>query len=75
MDKNGAYLLMTNAIILIIAVIGATSLPFKVGKWIAGKKEMLWNGIVKMAFVAACLFLSITYLISDTFNPFLYFRF
>lgn len=68
------YLLVSNAVLLILLAIGCTRVPKTFGKWLCGKNEIL-SGILQALFTAAVFILSIAYLVNGTYNPFLYFRF
>ena len=68
------YLLASNVILLVIMVIGCTSLPKRLAaKW--AKKDGIAISLCMSAYVAVILLLSIAYLVNGTYNPFLYFRF
>jgi alginate O-acetyltransferase complex protein AlgI len=69
MSQDFMYYLLSYAGLFLVAAIGATSLPSKIGKKIPGSS--CW----RVCWMAACLFLSLAFLVSDTYNPFLYFRF
>lgn len=73
-DKHTAYLLISYGIMIVIAIIGATSIPKKIIEKILNQKTML-KSIFELIFVAVILILSIAFIVSDTYNPFLYFRF
>ena len=69
-DPSTLYFLKSYAILFIIAISGSTTVPMRVWeKMTGGKKAPL---IVLEAFV---FILSVAALVSDTYNPFLYFRF
>ncbi len=65
------YYLMQYAGILVIGIIGATSLPLKLVK----KVEKYRSNLVDAIFVAAVLLLCTAFLVDASYNPFLYFRF
>ena len=70
------YYLLSFAVILIVAVIGATPLPKKIISKIENKK--VGNLIISIAepiFLVVVTVLSTAYLVDGSFNPFLYFRF
>lgn len=73
-SRESVYLLASNAILLVVMVIGCTSLPKKLAARIA-KKDGIWTTVCMSVYVAAILLLSIAYLVNGTYNPFLYFRF
>lgn len=75
-DGEGAFLLFTHWLLYLIAVIGSTALGIRL---INGMIRMFRGIRVKTA-VAAVIYIgmfliSVAFLVTDTFNPFLYFRF
>lgn len=68
------YLLVSNAVLLILLAVGCTKGPKLLGKWFCGKNEIL-SGILQALFTAIVFILSVAYLVNGTYNPFLYFRF
>ncbi len=75
-DTSSLYLLVSNAILLVVMFIAATPYPKKLcEKLIAklGDKPAAW--VLQNAFLIAIMTLSTANLVSDTYNPFLYFRF
>ncbi len=76
-NKETLYLLYNNAILLVVCLIGCTSLPKRIGNWVASKlkgKQIVLTIIQNVVYV--CVFiLSVAYLVDASFNPFLYFRF
>ena len=69
-DKTSLYFLSTNLVLLIVLMIASTPLLNKL--FIKIKKSNIYvpaiiNGIM--------LFLALSYLVTETYNPFLYFRF
>lgn len=71
-DSNFIYQLYTNIILLIIATIAATPLWRLVDKRLT--PSIVRNGIESII-IASILILSTAYLVDESFNPFLYFRF
>ena len=69
-DLSSFYFFKSYAILFVIAAIGSTTLPKKL--WDAVTKDA---AVPKIIFEAAVCALSLAYLVSDTYNPFLYFRF
>lgn len=70
------YYLLSFAVILIVAIIGATPLPKTIVSKIESKKT--GNFIISIAepvFLVLVTVLSTAYLVDGSFNPFLYFRF
>jgi len=73
---DALYYLESYAVLLIVAIIGATPLPkfiyTKFKSTLAGSKL---SYIIEPLSVAVLLIVCTSYLIDDSFNPFLYFRF
>ena len=74
-DGGTWYLLRSNAAWLVLAAVGCTALPASLWKrW----EERLPNGAataLRAVGVTAVLLLSMAFLVGDSYNPFLYFRF
>jgi len=71
-DRAGMYYLQASLILFAVSWICSTPLPERISRILWKQKSM------KKILAAACfvlLFLSTAYLIHDTYNPFLYFRF
>ena len=74
-DGTTAYLLRCDWLVLALAVVGCTSLPRRL--WEKRERAMtpaLSDGL-RMVWVAVVLLVSIAFLVGDSYNPFLYFRF
>lgn len=69
------YWLTTKAILLMVCAIASTQLPEKLFEKATGAMNEKTAFILKAVPTAAVLILSMTFLISDSYNPFLYFRF
>ena len=72
-DRAGMYYLTTSVLLFLLAAVASTPLPFRFCTEQAQKgtgREALLTGVSLMAFL-----LVTAYLIHDTYNPFLYFRF
>ncbi|MCR4615079.1 MAG: MBOAT family protein [Clostridiales bacterium] len=76
-NTDGIYMLLTNVVLLAVAVLGSTELPLKLSKEIKGKlsERPVVLETVKTLFIALVMLLSVAYLVDSSFNPFLYFRF
>ena len=70
-----AYLLSSNALLLVLAAIGSTTLPLRLWRWAEERMSYGAAQIVRTAGVVVILLLSIAFLVGDSYNPFLYFRF
>lgn len=76
-DNQSLYLIVTNLAVLLILIFASTDIPKKVAISIMSRLEEkpVVYIIIKNAFYLAILIISISFLVSDTYNPFLYFRF
>lgn len=68
------YLIVSNAVLLLILVIGSTSLPKRAAAAIV-KKDGICSYVIQSVYVVVLFVLCIAYLVNGTYNPFLYFRF
>ena len=69
------YYLKSYAIVIVMAIIGATPLPKKIFEKLSNNSE---NKVMNIIETVACVILMImitAYLVDGSFNPFLYFRF
>lgn len=73
-DAQSVYLLMSNLTLLVLFIIGSTSLPKRIVGFLTAR-DGIGTALLQSVFVAAMLVLSIAYLVNGTYNPFLYFRF
>lgn len=73
-DRESMYLLTSNLILWLILIFGSTPLVhFRYEHMLRSKK---WNTTIINSVVYAALFIAcIAYLVTETYNPFLYFRF
>lgn len=76
-DNTTLYLLYTNILLFLILIIGSTDLPKRLWIYISDKLEdkesTVW--ILENIFLFSILIISIAYLVDQSYNPFLYFRF
>ncbi|MDD6011229.1 MAG: MBOAT family protein [Oscillospiraceae bacterium] len=70
-DSQAKYLLSENAFSLVIMILGAVG----VFDYVSAREEGRLRKTVKSAMYLCIFVLCVVYLISDTYNPFLYFRF
>ena len=71
-DGNSLYLLSTNIILFIILIIASTNIP----KTMWQRVNIKFKGItIENIYLLFILILSIAYLVDQSYNPFLYFRF
>lgn len=73
-DRESMYLLTSNLILWLVLIFGSTPLVhFRYEHMLRSKK---WNTTIINSVVYAALFIvCIAYLVTETYNPFLYFRF
>ena len=74
LNRETMYLIVSNAVLLLIFVIGSTSYPKRLAEKLTGKDSM-GASLLQSVYVVVVLLLSIAYLVNGTYNPFLYFRF
>ena len=74
-DGTALYMLRSNAVLLVLAVIGCTTLPVKAWNKVAGRVSNGLRVTLRTVGVTVILLLSIAFLVGDSYNPFLYFRF
>ena len=77
MDNTTVYLLYTNILLFMILIIGSTDLPKRLWIWISVKfkNKQATIFILENLFLFSILIISIAYLVDQSYNPFLYFRF
>lgn len=77
LNRETVYLLYNNAALLLLCICGCTRFPQKFGKWLSVKLEEqeILLAAVKNTFYIGIFLLSVAWLVDETFNPFLYFRF
>ncbi|MDY3819402.1 MAG: MBOAT family O-acyltransferase [Lachnospiraceae bacterium] len=73
-SRETLYLIVSNAALLIIVIIGCTSYPKRIAKTLT-KRDGIGTALLQTVYVAVVLAGSIAYLVNGTYNPFLYFRF
>lgn len=73
-NGQAIYYLYTNAVLFIILIICSTPIALKFIKWIKARSSMLRNTAVSLLYLLIML-LSTAYLVNESYNPFLYFRF
>lgn len=74
-DAETAYLLVTRAMLLMLAVIGCTSVPARLWKRVEDKVSDTAAVTLRTVGVTVILLVSVAFLVGDSYNPFLYFRF
>ncbi len=76
-DGTTIYLFYTNIVLIVILALGSTDLPKKVWGKLYGNqknKETLLFSLENL-FLVFILFIAMAYLVDQSYNPFLYFRF
>lgn len=79
-DDAFFYFLQTRGWLLILCIVGSTPLPAKAASWVCGKltaadQQEIICGIAEAVFLIGIMVVSIAFLVSGSYNPFLYFRF
>ena len=74
-DSETLYLLTTNLILLVIAGVASTRLPARLAERLVQRMHPAGQTAVKCVFYAGVLLMCIAFLVGDSYNPFLYFRF
>ncbi|MDY4252595.1 MBOAT family O-acyltransferase, partial [Clostridium sp.] len=73
-DSLGKYLFSTNILLILISIVMSTNIINKLIEQI--KKTYKSKDLIFIVFIKTMIFIiSIAYLVSETYNPFLYFRF
>lgn len=72
-DNLSIYLLLTNLPLFIIGLVGSTPYPKEL--WLRLRGRLRIEGVAENIYLVFILTLSIAYLVDQSFNPFLYFRF
>lgn len=75
LDSSTMYLLTSNLILLVIAGFASTRLPAKLAAGFVQRLTPAGQTAVKCIFYTGVLLMCITFLVGDSYNPFLYFRF
>ncbi|WP_201259910.1 hypothetical protein [Tissierella sp. P1] len=73
-NHTSLYLLYTNILLFLILIIGSTDIPKRLWKHVNNRfSKISW--IAENVFLFLVVVLSIAYLVDQSYNPFLYFRF
>ncbi|MGN9166250.1 MBOAT family O-acyltransferase [Tissierellaceae bacterium HCP3S3_D8] len=76
LNSTSLYLLYTNILLFVILIMGSTDIPKKLWRYINHKyEENLLSSILENIFLFSVFVLSVAYLVDQSYNPFLYFRF
>ena len=71
-DKGSIYILYTNIILFIVLFVSSTDIPKGIWKNIGEKYNVY---LIENIFLLMVFILSVAYLVDQSYNPFLYFRF
>lgn len=79
-DDAFFYFLQTRGLLLLLCIVGSTPLPAKAASWVCGKlaaadQQEVISGIAEAVVLVGIMVVSIAFLVSGSYNPFLYFRF
>ncbi|KGN03302.1 alginate regulatory protein [Clostridium novyi A str. 4570] len=74
LNTQAMYYMYTNWILFVILIICSTPLPMKVISFIRKKLNTISSVALPVAYLII-MFISTAYLVNDTYNPFLYFKF
>ena len=77
LDNGSIYQLYSNAVLLAVLILGSTSLPAALAKRVLGALRGADRTVLVLrgAYVVVIFLASTAYLVSASYNPFLYFRF
>lgn len=73
-DNNGIYLLVSNLLLFVLCAACSTSLPTRLRGW-AAKRNVVFEGVSATVCSIVILAVSVCYLITSQYNPFLYLNF
>jgi alginate O-acetyltransferase complex protein AlgI len=74
-DNQTLYLLSSYLILLLVAVVGSTSVPKKIADKCADFGGGMGKGVAEILFVVMVWAACVAMLVNSSYNPFLYFRF
>ena len=74
-DGTAAYLLRSFWLVLALAVIGCTSLPKRLWRRWEDGMSIAVSDTLRTVWAVLVLLVSVAFLVGDSYNPFLYFRF
>ena len=77
LNRGSIYQLYSNAVLLFILILGSSTLPARIASAVLAKVRASNTAVVVLrgAFTVGVFMLSVAYLVSASYNPFLYFRF
>ncbi len=76
-DAGSVYLLATNAVLFLILLVGSTEFPKRICEKISVKiaSRPVLDVVLQNVLIYAVFISSIAFLVTSSYNPFLYFRF
>ena len=74
-DQEALFALGGSTVLLVICVIGSTQLPKKAAAWLEEKLGANAFAWLSYSVIGLTLLASMAFLVADSYNPFLYFRF
>lgn len=76
LDRQAGFLVLTHWLLYVLAVAGCTAAGMRIlNRFIGLSRNMRVRKIMAVAVYIGMFFISVSFLVTDTFNPFLYFRF
>lgn len=73
-DREALYLLLTNGVMWIVLIFGSTPYVHRAYEWLIYGRKRVNTGLNCIVY-GALFILCIAYLVTESYNPFLYFRF
>lgn len=73
-DKRGFYILLTNGLMWLILILGSTSVVHRIYEKMIYKRKRIKTAANCIVYLVLFL-LCVAYLVTESYNPFLYFRF
>ena len=74
-DQTAIFTLISSLLLLAICIIGCTQLPKAIAGWLERKVGATAFSVITYVVIGLVLVASVAFLVSDSYNPFLYFRF
>ena len=77
LNNGTVYVLYSNVVLLIALILGSTTMPVRAARAVMDRFRESGTAcvILKSVFIVVVFLMSIAYLVSASYNPFLYFRF
>ena len=74
-DPASAYFLLENGLMLVLCAVGSTTLPLRFWRSWEKKLPPAAATVLRTVYLVGVLAVSLAFLVGDSYNPFLYFRF